>query len=40
MKLRQGKRGRTIPDTVVIRDSEAERNLRRRGQDWLAGAMV
>jgi hypothetical protein len=40
MKLRQGKRGRTIPDTVVIRDSEAERNLRRRGRDWLAGAMV
>ena len=28
MKLRQGKRGRTIPDTVVIRDSEAERKPR------------
>ena len=38
MKLRQGKRGRTIPDCVVVRDSEAERRLRHRGKDWLAGA--
>jgi hypothetical protein len=38
MKLRQGKRGHAIPDTVVMRDSEAERDLRRRGRDWLAGA--
>jgi SnoaL-like protein len=40
MKLRQAKRGRTIPDTVVMRDSEAERTLRRRGRDWLAGAKM
>ena len=37
MKLRQAKRGRTIPETVVVRDTEAERKLRRRGQQWLAG---
>jgi hypothetical protein len=37
MKLRQGKRGRTIPESVVIRDSDGERKLRRRGDDWLAG---
>ena len=40
MKLRQGKRGRAIPETVVIRDTEAERSLRRRGRSWLAGAKV
>ncbi len=40
MQLRQSKRGRTIPDAVVIRDSEAERVLRRRGEAWLAGAAV
>ena len=40
MKLRQSKRGRTIPDSVVIRDTEGERNLRRRGASWLAGAAV
>ena len=39
MQLRQSKRGRTIPDEVVIRDTEAERKLRRRGRDWLAGAV-
>ena len=33
MKLRQSKRGRTIPESVVIRDTEGERNLRRRGED-------
>jgi hypothetical protein len=38
MKLRQSKRGRTIPESVVIRDTEGERNLRRRGASWLAGA--
>jgi hypothetical protein len=38
MKLRQAKRGRVIPDSVVIRDSDAERRLRRRGKDWLTGA--
>jgi hypothetical protein len=37
MKLRQSKRGRTIPESVVIRDTEGERNLRRRGESWLAG---
>lgn len=40
MKLRQAKRGRTIPDSVVIRDTEAEHRLRRRGESWLAGAKV
>jgi SnoaL-like domain len=40
MKLRQSKRGRTIPESVVIRDTEDERNLRRRGESWLAGAAV
>jgi len=37
MKLRQGKRGRTIPDSIVLRDTDAERALRRHGRDWLAG---
>ena len=37
MKLRQAKRGRSVPESVVIRDSEGERALRRRGGDWLAG---
>jgi hypothetical protein len=37
MKLRQGKRGRTVPESVVIRDTEGERKLRRRGDDWLVG---
>ena len=40
MQLRQSKRGRTIPDSVVIRDTEGERDLRRRGDAWLAGAVV
>ena len=39
MKLRQSKRDRTIPETVVIRDTEAERDIRRRGRSWLAGAV-
>jgi SnoaL-like domain len=39
MQLRQSKRGRSIPDSVAIRDTEAERTLRRRGEDWLAGAV-
>ena len=38
MKLRQAKRSRTIPDAVVLRDTDAERKLRQRGKDWLAGA--
>jgi hypothetical protein len=33
------KRGRTIPDAVVIRDTEAELALRRRGAEWLNGAV-
>ena len=40
MKLRQAKRGRTVPDAVVIRDTEGERRLRGRGESWLAGAMA
>jgi hypothetical protein len=40
MQLRQSKRGRTIPASVVIRDTEGERDLRRRGDAWLAGAVV
>jgi SnoaL-like domain len=40
MRLRQAKRGRTVPDAVVIRDSEGERKLRQRGKDWLAGVKV
>jgi hypothetical protein len=40
MKLRQAKRGRTVPQTVVVRDTEAERKLRLRGESWLAGAKV
>ena len=40
MKLRQSKRGRTIPESVVIRDTEGEGNLRRRGANWLADAAV
>jgi len=26
-----------VPESVVIRDSEGERTLRRRGQEWLNG---
>lgn len=37
MKLRQSKRRRTIPESIVIRDTDGERNLRRRGEIWLAG---
>lgn len=37
MKLRSAKRARTIPDTVVIRDSAGEAKLRQRGASWLAG---
>jgi len=37
MRLRQQKRGRTIPESIVLRDTAAERNLRRRGREWLAG---
>ena len=40
MKLRQSKRGRTVPESAVIRDTEGERNLRRRGESWLAGTAV
>jgi hypothetical protein len=40
MQLRQSKRGRTIPESVVIRDTDGERDLRRRGEAWLAGAVV
>jgi hypothetical protein len=40
MRLRQSKRGRTVPQSVVIRDTAGERRLRRRGEDWLAGAKV
>jgi hypothetical protein len=39
MRLRQSRRGRTIPDAVVIRDTEAERTLRSRCAAWLAGAV-
>ena len=38
MRLRQAKRGRTVPEAVVIRDTEGEKKLRRRGESWLAGA--
>jgi hypothetical protein len=34
-----GVRRRWAPDAVVIRDSEGERKLRRRGEAWLAGAV-
>jgi SnoaL-like protein len=40
MKLRQAKRGRTVPEAVVIRDTDGERKLRQRGKDWLAGAQA
>lgn len=40
MKLRQAKRGRTVPVSIVIRDTEGERRLRGRGESWLAGAMA
>jgi SnoaL-like domain len=40
MKLRQAKRGRTVPEAVVIRDTDGERELRQRGEDWLAGVMA
>ena len=40
MKLRQAKKGRTVPATIVIRDSEGEKTLRQRGARWLAGAAV
>lgn len=37
MKLRSTKRGRAIPEAVVIRDSAGEARLRERGGRWLAG---
>jgi hypothetical protein len=40
MKLRQEKKGRIVPKTIVIRDSEAEKALRQWGARWLAGAAV
>ena len=40
MKLRQAKKGRTVPGTIVIRDSEGEKKLRQRGANWLAGTTV
>jgi hypothetical protein len=40
MRLRQSKRDRAIPESVVIRDTEGERHLRGRGRDWLAGEMT
>ena len=40
MQLRQGKRGRSVPETVVVRDTEGEQALRGRGRDWPAGNAV
>jgi hypothetical protein len=40
MQLRQARRGRTVPESIVIRDTEGERKLRRRGEGWLAGSAV
>lgn len=40
MRLRQAKRGRTVPDEVAIGGTDGERELRRRGEAWLAGAVA
>src|SRR4029077_5546392 len=40
MKLRLDKRGRAMSESIVLRDSEGEKALRRRGASWLAGATV
>jgi hypothetical protein len=40
MQLRQARRGRTVSESIVIRDTEGERKLRRRGEGWLAGSAV
>jgi SnoaL-like domain len=37
MKLRQAKKGRGVPSTIVIRDTEGEKELRREGESWLSG---
>lgn len=36
MRLRQAKKDRTVPPTIVIRDTEGEQELRREGQGWLS----
>ena len=36
MKLRQGLKGRTVPEGLVIAGTPAEAELRKRGSDWLA----
>jgi hypothetical protein len=35
MKLRQAKKGRTVPPNIVIRDTQSEKELRREGERWL-----
>jgi hypothetical protein len=38
MRLRQIKKGRIVPDDLVMGGSEGERALKREGQRWLSGA--
>jgi hypothetical protein len=37
MRLRQKKKGRTVPTGLIMGDSDAERRLRAEGEAWLAG---
>lgn len=37
MRLRQEKKGRTVPHGLVMGGSEGERQLKREGENWLAG---
>jgi hypothetical protein len=38
MRLRQNKKGRTVPAGLVMGGTEGERALKREGERWLAGA--
>lgn len=37
MRLRQEKKGRTVPEGLVMGGTEGERRLKREGAEWLAG---
>ena len=37
MRLRQKKKGRTVPAGLIMGGSEDEQRLKREGAEWLAG---
>jgi len=38
MRFRQIKKGRNVPDGMIMGDSEGERRLKLEGDAWLAGS--